>query len=218
MDHIAPQISILLAATIFVTAILLNFSGKISISVWLYVVQSATIAILLLSSVFDRFSILLLIAVISTILVKVIIAPTFFLSLIKKYHITSTTSTYLNTPLTLLVIAGLLFLTQADFFTPLISLAPQGHNLLFISIATILISLFLSINRKGAVSQMMGILSLENGIVAFALFSGLEQNAGLQLGITLNIFIWIVISTVFASMIYQKFGSLDVSTMKGLTE
>ena len=74
------------------------------------------------------------------------------------------------------------------------------------------------INRKGVLSQMLGILSVENGIVAFALFSGLEQNPALQLGITFNILIWIMIASVFATMIFRQFGSLDVTTMKKLTD
>jgi len=65
---------------------------------------------------------------------------------------------------------------------------------------------------------MLGILSLENGIVSFALFAGLEQNPGLQLGITFDVLIWIIIASVFISMIYRQFGSLDVTTMKKLTE
>jgi hydrogenase-4 component E len=40
----------------------------------------------------------------------------------------------------------------------------------------------------------------------------------LQLGITFNILIWIIIATVFISMIFRQFASLDVTTMKELTE
>ena len=127
-------------------------------------------------------------------------------------------STYLNTPITLLVIAVLVALTRTEVFLPLAHLAPDGNNLLLLDVATIMISLFLSINRKGALSQMLGILSLENGIVSFALSAGLEQNPGLQLGITFNILIWIIIATVFISMMFRQFGSLDVTTMKKLTE
>lgn len=218
MEQLTPQISLIFATAIFTSAIFLNLSKKDSFSVWLYLVQSAAIATLLLISSFEQPSILLLLAIASTVIVKVVVAPYFFMGLIKRHHLTLSANTYLNTPLTVMVIASLAALTQTDFFKPLISLAPSGQNFLVISVATILISLFLSINRKGALSQMLGVLSLENGIVSFALFAGLEENPGLQLGITFNILIWIVIATVFASMIYQKFGSMDVSNMKGLTE
>ena len=218
MNHIEPHILLVFATVIFASVVFLHLTKKNSSVVLLYMTQSATIAILLILSSFDKLSILLILAIISTITVKILIAPYFFFGLIKRHKLTFSVSTYLNMPLTLAVIAALVTLTQANFIKPLVFLAPAGRNLLVISVATILISLFLSINRKGALSQMLGILSLENGIVSFALFAGLEQNPGLQLGITFNILLWIIIATVFVSMIFRKFGSLDVTTMKDLTE
>ncbi len=213
-----PEILLFLETVIFTAAVFLHLTKKNFTAVRLYMAQSTAIAALLVLSSFDKTSTLLTLAIISTIAVKTIIAPYFFFGLIKKHRLKFTVSTYLNTPITLLVIAALVAITQMNFFRPLAFLAPAGKNMLLLSVATILISLFLTINRKGALSQMLGILSLENGIVSFALFAGLEQNAGLQLGITFNILIWVIIATVFASMIYRQFGSLDVTTMKKLTE
>ena len=67
-------------------------------------------------------------------------------------------------------------------------------------------------------SQIIGILSLENGIVAFALFSGLEQSPALQIGIMFDLLVWVIIAAVFISMIYKQFGSLDVTELKHLKE
>ena len=218
MARTAPHILLFLETVIFAVAVFLHLTKKNISAVRLYMAQSAAVSLLLLLSSFDKASILLVLAIIFTVAVKTIIAPYFFLGLIKRHRLKFTVSTYLNTPITLLVIAALVAITQMDFFRPLTFLAPGGRNLLLLPIATILISLFLIINRKGALSQMLGTLSLENSIVSFALFAGLEQNAGLQLGITFNILIWIIIATVFASMIYRQFGSLDVTAMKKLTE
>ena len=81
-----------------------------------------------------------------------------------------------------------------------------------------LLSIFLTINRKSALSQIIGILSLENSIVAFAIFAGLEQSPSLQIGILFDISIWLTIATAFISMIYAHFGSLDITSMKNLTD
>ena len=180
--------------------------------------QSSAIGVLLLASAFDRFTPLLIVAIVATVAVKIVIAPYFFYGLIKRHELKFSVSTYLNTPATLTVIAALLVLTQSDFFSPLAMLAPGSDKLMRLAFATILISLFLSINRRGAISQVLGILSLENGIVSFALFAGLEESPGFQLGITFNILIWVIIATVFASMIFRKFGSMDVTSMKKLKD
>ncbi|HEY3296116.1 MAG TPA: NADH-quinone oxidoreductase subunit K [bacterium] len=217
MEHILPQILLMLATVVFAPAVFLHLTHKNSSAVALYILQSAAIACLLVLATFEQFSPLLALAILSTIAVKLVIAPYFFFRLIRHHQLRFSVSTYLNAPLTLAVIAMLVALVQTDFFKPLVRLAPSGQTpLLITSIATILISMFLMINRKGALSQMLGILSLENGIVAFALFAGLEQNPALQLGITFNILIWIVIASLFAAMIFRQHGSLDVTTMKEL--
>ncbi|MHB9052377.1 MAG: hypothetical protein ACYC5F_00060 [Thermoleophilia bacterium] len=218
MSHLNEQTLLLFATFIFAMAVLLHFTRKNTSAIRLYMAQSSAISVLLLASVFDRFTPLLIVAIIATVAVKIVIVPYFFYGLIKRHELTFSVSTYLNTPATLAVIAALLVLIQSDFFSPLAMLAPAGDKLLRLAFATILISLFLSINRRGAISQVLGILSLENGIVSFALFAGLEESPGFQLGITFNILIWVIIATVFASMIFHKFGSLDVTTMKKLKD
>ncbi len=218
MIPIAPQLQLAMQAVIFAAAVFLHLTKKNSSALRLYIAQSAAISLLLVLPAFEESSWLLVIAIVSTIAVKIFIAPYFFFALIRKHGLKFSVSTYLNTPVTLLVIAALVALTRTEVFRPLAHLSADGNNLSLLSVATIMISLFLIVNRKGALSQMVGILSLENGIVSFAVFAGLEQNPGLQLGITFNILIWIIIATVFISMIYRQFGSLDVTTMKKLTE
>ena len=218
MTPIIPQVLLFLQIVIFATAVFMHLTKKNSSVVRLYIAQSSAVALLLLLPAVEESSKLLIIAIASTIAVKLLIAPYFFFGLIRKHRLKFAVSTYLNTPITLLVIAALVALTRTEVFLPLGHLVPDGNSLLLLDVATIMISLFLCINRKGALSQMLGILSLENGIVSFALSAGLEQNPGLQLGITFNILIWIVIATVFISMIFRQFGSLDVTAMKKLTE
>ena len=215
---VIPQILLFMQIVIFSTAVFMHLTKKNTSAIWLYIVQSTAVSLLLLLPAVGESSKLLIVAIASTIAVKLFIAPYFFFGLIRRNRLTFSVSTYFNTPISLLVIAGLVALTRTEVFRPLAYLAPEGINLLLLNVATIMISLFLSINRKGALSQMLGILSLENGIVSFALSAGLEQNPGLQLGITFNILIWIIIATVFISMMFRQFGSLDVTTMKKLTE
>ena len=103
-------------------------------------------------------------------------------------------------------------------FISLTSIIPANQALSAIAFSSMFLSLFLIINRKGALSQIIGILSFENSIVAFAVFSGLEQSPTLQMGIIFDIFIWLIIATVFISMLYKHFGSLDVTSMTSLKE
>jgi hydrogenase-4 component E len=161
---------------------------------------------------------MLLLAIAVIFVVKVLVAPRFFFGLVKKHQLKFSVSTYLNSPATLIVLALLTGVTYSQLFLPLTILSQNEGKTLLLAVATMFISIFLIINRRGALSQMIGILSLENGIVSFATLAGLEQAPGLQIGIMFDILVWIIIASVFASMLYRQFGSLDVTSMTHLKE
>ena len=212
------QLLFFLEVLIFSSVIFMHLSRKNSSVISLYLLQSLIIAILMFGSSLKRASWSLFFIALVIFVVKVVIAPYFFHRLIKEHQLKFSASTYLNGPLTLIALAILTGLTYSHFFNPLTILAPQNERTLLLAVAMMLISIFLIINRKGALSQMIGVLSLENAIVSFAYITGLEASAGAQVGILFDIWVWIVIATVFASMIYQHFGSLDVSAMQHLKE
>lgn len=207
-----------LLGVIFLTTVFLHLTKKNLSSVAAYSIQSFAVALILLNSFLETKNILLLCVVLATILVKVVLAPMFFSRLIKKHKLTFLVSTYLNLPLTLIVLAVITTAAYSQRFFSLTSIVLTHHALLSLTLATIFISLFLVINRKDAISQAVGVLSFENSVVVFAVFAGLEQSPVLQIGILFDIFVWLAITTVFLSMIYKHFGSLDVSNMKNLKE
>jgi len=208
----------LMIAAIFLSAVLLHITKRNSTAVSLYFIQSLAIAVLLFHPLIENFSPVIMLMAVLTLAVKAVVAPLFFLRLVKRHQLKFSASTYLNTPLTLIAIAILTALTNSQILSHIASVEPPSRKILSLAIAVVLVSFFLIINRKGAISQIIGILSLENGIVAFALFSGLEQSPALQIGIMFDLLVWVIIATVFISMIYKQFGSLDVTAMKHLKE
>ena len=150
--------------------------------------------------------------------IKVIVAPIFFSRLIRRYGTRFTANNYLSTPLTLIVLMGLVLFSYSKIFSPLGLLVPEAFGILPLNLAIVLLSIFLLINRRGAFSQMIGILSLENGILLLASFIGIRQPVALEMGIVFDIVIWMIIAQVFISMIYRQFGTLNVDKMKRLIE
>jgi len=218
MFESSPQLLFILGSIVFVSGVLLHLAKKNYLAVRIYILQSLAIGGLLLVSLLSDFSGLLLTAVVCTVIVKGLVAPYFFFKLIKKNQLQFSASTYLNTPVTLLFVALIVVLVRMIFVKSLQSFVGIDANLLLLALSTIFVSVFVLINRKGALSQILGVLSLENSIVSFALFAGLEQSPALQFGITFDILIWVMIASVFVTMIYKQFGTLDVTSMKNLTE
>lgn len=203
---------------IFITIVFLHIAKKNHAVAIAYGVQSLAIVLLLTDSYFKTGSPSFLFIALLGLIVKVILAPLFIISQIAKQKAIFLVSTYANTPLTLIAVAALTGIAHCRLFTPLVSIIPANQDLLSLALSALLISVFLIINRKGAISQIVGILSLENSIVAFGLFSVIDQSLILEIGIVFSISVWIVIATVFIALIYKNFGSLDVTKMKLLKD
>ena len=208
----------LLIPLFFLSIVFLHIAKKNVGILVAYALQSLIVVIVLFGSYFETGALALLFVALLTFAIKVVLAPAFVFRTIKKNDLKFSSGTYLKAPLALIVIAGLTAIANSSLFASLTSIVPDHQRLLFLALSSLFISLFLIINRKDALPQIVGILSLENSILLFGVFAGLEQSAGLQAGIIFDIFIWIMIATIFVSMLLKHFGSLDVTEMRHLTD
>lgn len=202
----------------FITIVFFHIAKKNFGVAITYGIQSFLIVVLLVGAFFETGASSLLLIAALVLIIKVVLAPLFVIKLIKKHELKFLVSTYVNLPLTLIIVAALTVIAHSRIFTSLVIIIPANQQQLSMALSALLISFFLIINRKGALSQIIGILSLENSIVVFAFFAGLEQTAALQIGIIFDIVVWLIIATVFISMIYKHFGSLDVTEMRSLKD
>ena len=203
---------------VFLTTIALHLVKTNRNLIRLYLVQSLVVSAFLFWLGFGEGEQSLMMVALLTLCIKVILAPIFFSRLIHRYGSHFTVNNYLPTPLTLVVLMLLVLFSYSRVFLPLSILVPEALGLLPLNLATILISIFLLINRRGAFSQMIGVLSLENSILLLASFIGIKQSVAIEAGIIFDLVIWMIIAQVFISMIYKQFGSLNVTKMKRLTE
>ena len=109
-------------------------------------------------------------------------------------------------------------LVSRKYLRQLLVLRTNNHQYVVIALWLVFASVLLMANRKGALSQATGVLSLENSIVVFGIFTGLEQSAMLQMGVLFDVFVWLVIAMVMVSLVYKHTGSLDVTKMKDLRD
>lgn len=213
MSNIYLQLLSIFVLTIFLAGILMHIVKRSSSLILIYLLQSLAVTAMLFCLGLYQSSLSLIYVSILTFLVKIIGATLLFSKIIDKKKLSAPTTTYLNTPITLGIILGLTILVKSSIFAPIVSLFPSFSQLIAFSLSGILISLFLIINRRGVFSQLIGILSSENGLIAFASIAGIEQILTVEIGILFNILLWIVISSVLVTLIYRHFGSLNTTEM-----
>lgn len=210
------QLQLLLETTMFLCVILMNVVKKNTVLITLYLIQSVALSVLLGSYAIEETTLGLYLVVLVIFIVKVIVAPVIFMKIIKQSKLNITASTYLNVPMTIGMLAGISIFAQSEVFSSfsfLLTSIPMAGLFLF---GGILISLFLIINRKGVISEVVGMLSLENFIYSTSLFLGVKQLIYLELGILFDVLFWIIIARVLIHFIYKHYKSFEVTELSQL--
>ncbi len=218
MTYLSSDTAFIVTAIMFASIVAMHLSRKNDGAVRLYVVQSAAVLALFFAATVAHVTMIGVLVAALMLVIKMVAAPHFFHRLIRRHQLTFSASAYTSASVTLALITLMMGASYLQLESAFASLAPLYAPALTLAFAGMLAALFLIINRKGALSQMLGVLSLENSIIAFAALAGLEHAPMLELGVIFDTFIWIMIATVFVSMIYEKFGSLDVTALTRLAE
>lgn len=208
----------LLAWVPLLTIVGMHIATKNSSIVWLYMWQSLAITVLLCIFSLAKGGEGLLLSAILTFAVKVVVGPGLLLRLIRERDLKFSAGSYLGFPMTLCLLFALTIFFQSGLFLPLSELSKNFPELLPVALNSVFASLLLIVIRKGVLSQIIGILSMENGIVAFASLLHLSNPLSLEIGISFVILAWMAIATTFIALILRHFDTLDSTAMQRLRE
>lgn len=92
------------------------------------------------------------------------------------------------------------------------------RNTIAISLAVVLIGMLIVISRRKAVTQVVGFMSMENGLFFAALVSTNGMPMVVELGIAFDVLVAAILFGVFFFHIRTEIGSLDTDRLNRLTE
>lgn len=121
-----------------------------------------------------------------------------------------------NVVTSLLVAAGLTLLAYA-VAQPLITLdpSPTGHAIPA-ALAVALIGFFVLVTRRLALSQLVGFLLLDNGITAVGILTTADVGLVVELGISLDVLLVVLVLQVLKVRIREAFGRTDIDELREL--
>lgn len=154
----------------------------------------------------------LYIAAAVTLLSKGIAIPVFLRRIVRQMKITHDVEPYISNALSL-TISGILVAVVYASLKEGIFVAGFSKNVLQISIAVILIGLFIMITRRKAIIQVIGLLFMENGLflAGFSLTFGMP--AIIELGILFDMLMGVIILGMFIIQIRRAFASADLDKL-----
>jgi hydrogenase-4 component E len=202
---------------LLLTAIAMNAFKRLESYVNAYTVNSWLLASLIAVVAFMVGEVHLYIASVTTLLSKGLVIPWFLRKIVRQMKVTHDTGPYISNTLSL-TISGILVAVVYTSLSQGIFVSGFSRNVLQISIAVILIGLFSMIAGRKAVTQVIGLLFMENGLflAGFSLTYGMPVI--IELGILFDMLMGIIILGIFAVQIRRVFTSSDLdklTTLKG---
>jgi hydrogenase-4 component E len=134
----------------------------------------------------------------------------------KRFGTEQELTPYVNTA-TSLVIAGLLVVLAYVFMRPLVTVSDlPTRGGMPLAMGLILVSLFVVISRKKALTQVVGFLMLENGIALLAVLGTHGIPLIVEIGVFLDVLMGFLVMQIFVYQIHETFESLDVEQLNRL--
>ncbi|MBU6401524.1 MAG: hydrogenase [Verrucomicrobia bacterium] len=147
---------------------------------------------------------------------KVLFLPWFLQRLVRQIKITQEVEPLLNSPTSMLLCGGLTLLGYV-VARPFMSMARLGNNTLAVAITLLLTGFFLMINRRKAITQVLALLTAENGLFLAAIaLTTYGMPLVVELGIFFDVMVAVMILGILVFRIRETFASMDVSKLSNL--
>jgi len=153
-----------------------------------------------------------------TLALKVVLIPKLLHRVIDRLEVRWDTEPLINIPTTMLV--GILLVIFAfNLGLPIARFSSTiSRGTLGIALACVLLSFMMMITRTRAIPQVVGFLSMENGLFFAATSATYGMPMVVELGIALDVLIGVLILGVFMFQIREQFDSLDIRHLERLKE
>ncbi len=153
-----------------------------------------------------------------TLLLKAWLLPWILHRLVRKLQIKSEVEPLINIPTTMLIGIALVMLAF-NVALPISELSSSiARGTLGIALAVVMLAFLMMITRRKAITQVVGFLSMENGLFLAATSATYGMPMVVELGIALDVLVGVIILGVFFFQIREQFDSLDIRHMERLKD
>jgi hydrogenase-4 component E len=149
---------------------------------------------------------------------KVMFLPWLLNRLIRRLDVYWDTESIINTGGTMLIGVGIVIFSFG-LAQPISALASTAtRSSIGIAVAVILLAFLTMITRRKAMSQVIGFLSMENGLFFGAMSATYGMPMIVELGVALDVLVAMLVLGVFFFQIREQFDSLDLHHLESLKE
>lgn len=212
------QAVLLLAALIALTSFLMLGQARLARLIWVFALQgwllAASTAMVANALDFPH----LYISALLSLTIKGILIPVLLFRLARRMQLHREMDTVQH-PARVMLGGASLVVFSYYVCLPIIKLSPLlTLNTVSVSLAVVLLGMLLMITRSHAVAQVVGFMSIENGLFFAAVASTLGMPMVVELGIAFDVLVAAVVFGIFFFQIRSSIDSLDVDRLSRLSE
>lgn len=118
-----------------------------------------------------------------------------------------------------LLAAAVLTLLAYAVSRPLVELAPSAvTQAIPVGVTVVLIGFFVLVTRRRALSQLVGFLLMDNGITAVGFLTTSGVGLVVELGVSLDVLLAVLVLQVLAARMRETFGDADLDELRELRD
>ncbi len=151
-----------------------------------------------------------------TIALKGIVIPWFLMRVIDRIGIHREIEPIVNVPSSLLTCLGLTVVGYRVSTGLAEGADGAAHHVIGVSLSMLLMGLFLMVTRRKAVTQILALLTVENAVFLVALGATTGMPLIVELGISFDVIVAVLVLGVLVHRIVDRFESMDVSRLSKL--
>lgn len=215
-SEVGAQLITLLAALMLVLQLLLVVQRMLLTSIRIFALQSVMLAAIATVVAYYHNATHVYVIAVLTIIGKVLLLPRLLNRLVRRINIVQEIEPLLNAPTAMLVCGGLTLLGYV-VARPFTTLEKLGNNTLAIAITLLLTGFFLMFNRRKAITQVLGLLTVENGVMLAAVaLTTYGMPLVVELGIFFDVMVAVMVLGILVYRIRESFASMDTSKLSQL--
>ncbi len=212
------QAVIVFAALVLFTSFVMLAQTRVLPLIFAFAWQGALLAVVTALVAFVSYHPHLYISAALTVALKVFLIPWLLYRLAHRLNIHYEAETIAHPSLLLLAGAGLVIFSYYVAL-PIVRLSGLAtRNTIAVSIACVLVGMLLMIARKKAVAQVIGFMSIENGLFFAAVVSTYGMPLVVELGVAFDVLVAAILFGVFFFHMRESFDTLDVDRLNRLSE
>ena len=212
----SSQLITLLAALMLVLQLLLAVQPMLITNIRIFALQSFLLAAIagVVGYAYDAWHVYVI--ALLTLIGKVLFLPWRLERLVRQIKIEQEIHPFVNMPASMLICGALTVLAYV-VARPISSLERIGSNTLAVATALLLTGFFLMINRRKALTQVLALLTMENGVMLAAIaLTTHGMPLVVEIGIFFDVVVAVMVLGILVFRIRETFASMDVSKLNEL--